>query len=282
MDGMSADTVPLRLFWWKGTPNFGDALSKLIVERLSGRVIEHAGAKSCDMLAVGSLIHVMRKNYRTPRTDGVRPWIWGAGLIRAVLPDFLDNVQIALLRGPVTAAILGVKAKGFGDPGLLTSEFIGELPEREDRIGLVVHHSQLDDPEITKLLAREGALELIDVRGEAKDVSRQIASCAHVISSSLHGLIVADSCGVANTWLEAASLSHLKYHDYAASIGRAMINPLTLNEIPKFLRDLKDDAGLAYSEGIANAREHLHNSFPTSLNVAPVSSLVTARNNENR
>lgn len=260
-----ADISPLRLFWWQGVPNFGDALSALIVAHVAGREVVHAGAASCEMLAIGSLLQVIRRKHGKPRADGVRPWIWGAGLLRAVPADFLDNVQVALLRGPVTAAILGVKTNRFGDPGLLVPAILGDLPERRDRIGLMVHHSQLDDSALAALIAAEPALELIDVRDDARDVCRRVASCAHVITSSLHGLIVADACGVASTWLDPGTQSHLKYHDYAASVGRAMIVPLALGDVPAYLRGLKDDKGLAHGDGIERAREALTTTFPDAL-----------------
>jgi pyruvyltransferase len=265
MSDAAADIAPLRLFWWKGVPNFGDALSALVVAHVSGRPVAHAGAGSCDMLAIGSLLQVMRRKYRAPRADGVQPHIWGAGLLHAVKADFLEHMQVALLRGPVTAALLGIKADRFGDPGLLSPMILGDLPARRDRIGLVVHHSQLDDPQVAAFVANESALQLIDVRDDATEVCRQIASCAHVIASSLHGLVVADACGVASTWLDPNAQSHLKYHDYAASIGRTMIAPLTLAEVPAYVRTLKDDTGLAHQDGVENARAALLETFPDAL-----------------
>lgn len=250
-------------------PNFGDALSPLIVAHMAGREVVHAGAVNCDMLGIGSLLQVMRRKYRAPRADGVRPWIWGAGLMHAVPHDFLDNVQLALLRGPVTAAILGITTNRFGDPGLLVPAILGDMPERRDRIGLVVHHKQLDRPELAALLAREPALELIDVRDDALGVCRRIAACVHVVSSSLHGLIVADACGVASTWLDPGSQSRLKYLDYAASVGRAMISPISLAEVPGHLRRVKDDTGLAHGDGIERARHALIETFPAALRADP-------------
>lgn len=276
MDGSGDDRMPLRLFWWQGVPNFGDALSALIVARVAGRAVVHAGVSSCEMVAIGSLLQVVRRKHAKPRSDGVRPWIWGAGLLRAVPRDFLDNVQVALLRGPVTAAILGIKTGRFGDPGLLTPMILGDLPERHDRIGLVLHHSQLDDPALAALVAGEPALQLIDVRDDALEVCRQIASCAHVIASSLHGLVVADACGVASTWLDPGVQSHLKYHDYAASIGRAMITPLDFGDVPAYVRDLKDDSGLAHKDGIERAREALLETFPAAMRADPESSRAMA------
>lgn len=267
---------PLRLFWWQGVPNFGDAISPLIVAHVAGREVVHTGARNCGMLAIGSLLQVMRRNYGKPRADGVRPWIWGAGLLHAVQPDFLDNVQVALLRGPVSAALLGLKAERFGDPGLLVPSLLGDLPERRDHVGLVVHHRQNDDPALAALIAAEPALRLIDVRDDALDVCRRIAACAHVITSSLHGLIVADACGVASTWLDPGTQSHLKYLDYAASVGRMMIAPVSFGDVPDCLRRLKDDTGLAHGDGIERARADLLETFPAALRADPQPSRATA------
>lgn len=61
----------------------------------------------------------------------------------------------------------------------------------------------------------------------------RIASCRVVISSSLHGLIVADSIGVQNMWVEFSDRiisKGYKYRDYLANFG--IINP-KLREISK-------------------------------------------------
>ncbi|MFC3616499.1 polysaccharide pyruvyl transferase family protein [Lutimaribacter marinistellae] len=254
--------APLRLFWWKGVPNFGDALSALVVESVSGREVVHSGPMSCDLLAIGSLIQVMRRKYQEAPKDGHRPVIWGAGLLHSVPRDFLKFVDVALVRGPVTAALLGLQPRLFGDPGLLADKVIGPLPERQDRVVLVPHHSMIDDPALSLLIQSEPAIELVDPRGDALDVCRRIASARHVIAASLHGLIVADACGVPSTWLAPGEQALLKYHDYAASIARSMVNPLLIEDVPDLLRNLRDGDTIAHAEGIARAREDLLSTFP--------------------
>lgn len=278
MNAVSSD--PIRLYWWKGVPNFGDALSALVVAHVSGRAVRHAGPKNCEILAIGSLIQVMRRNYGEPAPDGRRPVIWGAGLLHPVgSTGFLENVEVALLRGPLSADLLGLRMRAFGDPGLLVGDLLGELPARADRIALVPHHSMLADPALAALLDAEPALELIDVAGDALEVCRRIASCRHVISASLHGLIVADACGVPSTWLMPGGQQHLKYYDYAASVGRPLDLPLTLDEVPAHLRGLKDDDGLAWAEGIARARADLLTAFPAHMRAQTPASATRAEPN---
>lgn len=267
--------APVKVFWWKGVPNFGDALSALVVAQVSGRPVEHAGAAGCDLLAIGSLVQVMRRKFQTPR-PGDRPWIWGAGLLHSCPSDFLDHVQIALLRGPVSAALLGLKMRQFGDPGLLADLLLKDLPPVGDHVVMVPHHTQMGSPVVQALVAKDPALRLVDPGLPPLEVARQIAGARHVVSGSLHGLVLADAFGRPSTWADPGTQSHLKYHDYAAGIGRALIAPLAWEDLPGRLAHLCEaPAGLAHAEGIAAARAALLNTFPAPLragNISPTSS----------
>ena len=207
---LAAVHTPLRLHWWKAQPNFGDALSPLILSHVSGRRVAHASVDEADIFGLGSLLQIVRRNFDTPR-NGAKPVIWGSGLLRpAGGRAFLKNIEIALLRGPVTAALLGVETDAFGDPGLLVNEVLPSDAPRGDKIGIVPHHSLVEDPVLQALIASDTRYQLIDPRGEAQDVCAAIAACDHVFASSLHGLIVADAYGVPNSWLAPIGQSRLK------------------------------------------------------------------------
>ena len=253
-------TESLKLFWWKKVPNFGDALSQLVVAHASGREVVHAGPGQAEMFALGSLMRLIRRN----RAHLARPVIWGTGMLGPVQADFLDSLDIRLLRGPIGAALLGVSGRRFGDPGLLAADALGPAPTRRDRIGLILHHAQAGDPRAQALAAQEPRVELIDVAEDCRSVSLKIASCAHVVSSSLHGLIVADAYGVANTWLDTGGHGQFKYYDYAASIGRALPPPVSLDELGKIMGRLRD-APLTYTDGIDAAKSALYDTFPAEM-----------------
>ncbi|WP_372574412.1 polysaccharide pyruvyl transferase family protein [Ruegeria jejuensis] len=269
-----AETI--NLFWWKGEPNFGDALSPLIVGSLTDRRVVHSGAGRCEMLALGSLLQVMQKHYAEP-ADGRRPVIWGAGLLRAIPRGFVANVDVALLRGPVSAALLGVRTRRFGDPGLLAHRVVEGPFERQDRVALIPHHSMVGTPAFAHLIKSDPALDVILPEADPLEVCRRIATSAHVISASLHGLILADCFGVASTWLAPGTQSHLKYHDYAASVGRPMTNPTLAEDIPALLRTLRDRDGLSYAEGIERARQDLIETFPAQFRATPNTAGAMAR-----
>lgn len=258
-----SDPAPISLFWWRNVPNFGDAISPLVVRHLSGRPIAHAGPKGAELFAIGSILQLARRAYQ--EGGARRPVIWGSGMLAAVNRDFLPHVDIAAVRGPVSAALLKLEGVPMGDPGLLIFDVIA-APARTDRIGIVPHHTLVDDPALADVL-RDPAFVLIDPRGDAVEVVKQIASCAHVFASSLHGLIVADAYGVPNTWVAPTGQGWLKYHDYAASVGRALIAPILPQDI--LARAGKPDQPVsAYQGGIDAARAALTQSFPAHLRAA--------------
>jgi pyruvyltransferase len=253
---------PLRVHWWKAVPNFGDAINPLIVGHVAGRVIKHIGARRAELFAIGSIMQLAKRTQNAAREEGEKLCVWGTGLLRPIFGhDFLDNVELALVRGPITAALLKREMKQFGDPGLLINEALPFEGSRIDRIGVVPHYSLMEDPELLALVDSDPAYMLIDPRGDAADVCLQIASCAHVFASSLHGLIVADAYCVTNTWIEPKGQNWLKDLDYAASVGRSdMMAPLSLDAAKKYR-----SGPIPYGDGIAAAREALHASFPARL-----------------
>ncbi|WP_298679684.1 polysaccharide pyruvyl transferase family protein [uncultured Lentibacter sp.] len=256
--------APLKLYWWDAKPNFGDVLSRIVTGYASGRAVVHAQPRDAELFAVGSILQFAKRVWGKDTRPAHRPVIWGTGMMGALRNDFVAHVDIAMLRGPISAALLGVKTESFADPGVLTAEALGERPVREDKVGLVLHHAQLGDPRVTALLQAQPALHYIDVQQSPEQVCREIGRCAHVISSSLHGLIVADSYGVPNTWLDPMQHGRLKYYDYAAGVGRVMPLPLRHEDIAAALPGLAT-GDLPYASAVAEAKERLIRDFPAHL-----------------
>ena len=257
--------TPLRLYWWNAVPNFGDAISPVIVGHLSGRPVRHAAPKNAELFAIGSLLNVVRRLFTADDAPETYPTIWGSGALRAIRGDkLMGKMRFAALRGPVTAALLGIETDEIGDPGLLVSEVWPAKAGRGERLGLVPHHTLLDDPELLDFMKAHPDYLLIDPRGPADEVCTAIAGCRHVFASSLHGLVVADAYGVPNTWIDPKGQSRLKYYDYAAGLGRDMRSPLSLSAVPDLT--LPDpEAPLPYQAAIEAARTALHRSFPAQM-----------------
>ncbi|MEH6645994.1 polysaccharide pyruvyl transferase family protein [Sulfitobacter sp.] len=257
-----ATSKPLRLHWWKAVPNFGDAINPLVVGHVSGRPVTHIGPRRADMFAIGSMLQVVKRSFKEPRESAEKVCVWGTGLLNPVFGhNFLKQVDLALVRGPITAALLKCEMKQFGDPGLLINDVLPFDGARQDRIGIVPHFTLMEDRDLLAFVVSDPAYILIDPRGDPAQVCHAIASCSHVFASSLHGLIVADAYGVPNTWIEPEGQSWLKYLDYAASVGRRdMIAPQSLDEAKGH-----KSSPIDYTDGINAAREALYKSFPARL-----------------
>lgn len=258
-------TSALRLFWWNDKPNFGDRISRDIVAHVSGRDVEWAPVEECELFAVGSIVHLARQAYIHPKET--RPWIWGSGCIKPIRQEFLRNVNIAALRGPISEECLKMRVNRYGDPALLLPEVLGEEIERTEKVGIVPHFSKIGAVE-----AKAGELpadvQIIVVRDEDHlEVVRQIARCRLVFSSSLHGLIVADAFGVPSVWLDPTGnhrFARFKFYDYAASVGRGLSRPIGLDGIAQALEQEAAHA-ITYQAGIDRARTDLWQSFPEEL-----------------
>jgi hypothetical protein len=267
MRDVDTSPEPLKLYHWPA-PNFGDQLSRDVVAWVSGRDVVTVRPRQAALFAIGSLMHVLAKFFTDPPRRARKPILWGTGVLNPFFRrDFLANLDIRIMRGPVGAAIARVPMSAFGDPGLFAPDAMGHAPQRADRIVVIPHHSQMDGEAyapFAALVARDPALRLVDPRRSPTEVCAEIASAAHVFSASLHGLVVADAYGVANTWIDLGAQGRMKYHDYAASVGRHMLAPMDIDEVTGAAGQAATGP-LPYSDGIAQARASLLHHFPAEL-----------------
>ncbi len=259
---------PLMLFFWDGRANFGDELSRVVVEHVSGRKAQSCGPFKARLFAVGSILKHLEYGVVKRRAGGPLPWIWGSGFMSPMPVSFADKVRVAAVRGEKTAEVLGVKDVPLGDPGILTAEAMGPFKKGPSRIGIVPHWRTVDD--LKAHLGDTDEVLLIDPRGTPEDVVPLIASCDMVLSSSLHGLIVADSYGIPNHWIaprKTHATPRFKFWDYASSIGRHLGKPVEADEVVAFLK-APIEVSMTYGEGIARSKAALVESFPAELKSA--------------
>ena len=237
-----ADTI--RLYWWAKKTNFGDLIGPWLVEMMTGRPtanIRHQKDKSgiTGLATAGSLIHSLDR-------PGLE--IWGSGSICALKADHIRSLadrepaRIHAVRGWKTfkeLTKLGWTApRVFGDPASLLPRFYA--PKRRDdvkgKVALVPHYMH------TALFAglTDESFHTVEVQDQPDAVVDQIASARAVLSTSLHGVIVAQAYGVPWVWLrirDAALLGgDFKFEDYFTTIDRDGVRVATLD--PGAITDL--------------------------------------------
>lgn len=202
----------VRAFWWDGHANFGDALTPWLLERY-GMVPVLTAPDRAQVAGVGSIIEHLPQDY-----GGT---IWGSGLLRGG-PRELPNARVLAVRGPLTRDRLGVTREvALGDPGILVSRHLPKPPTTW-ALGVVPHGVHTGDRVIEDLVRRYPAeVKVFDTADPPRVVLRGIARCAAVVSTSLHGLITADSFGIPAAWAEMDPPlwgTDFKFRDYEAVV----------------------------------------------------------------
>lgn len=224
----SANPKRIRLSWvWttKQHPdaNLGDALSAVMVSAISGLKIEPAAFDHSAerMAAVGTIGHAQR---------GGKVHIWGtgfdlnrgpAGIVGAYQVPEDTTLVVHAVRGKQTAAglrRLGVEVPDiFGDPvWFLPRLFPFADLKKKFELGVIVHISELDEA-TAQAAVRENLvrynipaelsenIRIINTYTDAslagmRDKIEEIVSCRRILSTSLHGLVIAETYNIPCAW----------------------------------------------------------------------------------
>lgn len=266
--------MTIRLYWWRGEgatdsgkQNFGDYLSPLIVEMVSGRPVAYAEPKDAEMIAIGSILSRERKAKGLLFKRSLH--IWGAGTDRADR-SFSGHHYYHAVRGTKTREQIRVKdcQAALGDPGLLSDRWWSgrPVPDKKYRVGWIPHFVDQQNPDIQSLAGLPNTT-IIDVFDSVENVMRQIQQCDFIASSSMHGLILADAFGIPNRRMVISKgiISDLKFVDYYSALGLSEPQPTTPLE---WLNAQGRHAVLEeeYSRpGLEIVKDRLQSAFPTAL-----------------
>ncbi|MBW3078675.1 polysaccharide pyruvyl transferase family protein [Bifidobacterium simiiventris] len=229
--------------------NMGDLLNEYIIPMVTGCEVVHCekvnqfsvmGIGSCGGAVWGGkedgLAGKMKDAAKRTMclTSSAPCAVWGTGFLK----DFGDR-KLSLLRPSVRfIAVRGAKSKAIVerslgrstdlvmcDGGILSAELMDRTPVRKHAVGLVPHYHEIELFEKNGITARFKELYpdgvVIDLRKPPLDVIREIGECDAIISSSLHGCIVADSFGIPNVRMRTSSIpgSGFKFDDYYSGFG---------------------------------------------------------------
>lgn len=211
--------------------NFGDMLSEYITKKLTGKQPIYfdpnrvVGGKYIDYTCmVGSVLQFAGKNST----------IWGSGVLSKDVD--VKCKKILALRGKLSAQIVAQlgyeKVDAFGDPALLLPLLYNPNIEKKYKIGIAPNFVELDD--ILKLtIDMKDVLVINLMTKNIEDVINKILSCERIVSTSLHGIIVANAYNIPTVWAKYTNKldgDDIKFHDYFSSVDLTEINPVNLNK----------------------------------------------------
>jgi pyruvyltransferase len=211
----------LPLCYWRSPSfqNFGDHLSLELVERILNEPVEvYKKNKKTEkkLLAIGSIISLASEG----------DIIWGSGVNgkSLSLANYrFTNLDIRAVRGPLTRQFLmrNFKIKCpeiYGDPALLMPYFFPEFKKSihpNYEFIIIPHYSE------QHFYPKELFPNVVYPTEPWDQVVRKILDSKFVISSSLHGIIVAEAYGIPARLLKITYNEPLfKYQDYYLATNR--------------------------------------------------------------
>lgn len=199
-----------RAYWWRAEVNWGDRLNWTILDKLNAKP-EWEHPLQAELVLMGSIIE-----HIPPVWTGT---VCGAGkMFEDSRPD-LSRAKVLAVRGKLTAeGCRGIpKDVALGDPALLAPLWFRQRPAIHE-LGIIPHWTDKE------LWPRFKYGHLIDPTAHPEQVIQDITSCRRIISSSLHGVIVADAFGIprrAELFPNAITNAQheggaFKFHDHAS------------------------------------------------------------------
>lgn len=253
--------------------NWGDDLNKYFFEYVSNVKIVNlpfSQMLKCPNTEVYSLIGSVLSSFRTNNKI-----VYGTGIMDPQREILGIPREIISVRGPRTRQVLlenGIDCpECYGDPVLLLPIFYNRRASQVNCGGLILNMgTNSKNFEFINEVIRKYNLKMISMTDYEKwtDVVDEICSCQFIISESLHGLIVAETYGIPNVWVEFMDHPEywdFKYIDYYESIGKSeeIIKVKTMEDVEAAI----DKAGgwekgnIDYNELIRLYPFQIHNSF---------------------
>lgn len=202
---------PIPVFCWTGTANFGDLLFPPLLQRFSDLSSKIVPIEKAKLVGVGSVLQSVPVAWTG--------FVVGSGKLFEHTNLSKHKAKFLAVRGPLTAK--GLKGDlVLGDPGLLADELV-ELPCKTHKLGLVAHWSDKNLAKRKEFLKYDPLI--IDVAQDPKTVIRQIGQCEKIVTSSLHGAILADAFQIPRRLVYCGRFDKegkdFKWRDYHASIS---------------------------------------------------------------
>ena len=210
----------LPLYYWdaKKFVNFGDYLSVKIVEKMIGGPVEvykrNPNVKRQKLLAVGSILSFAEEG----------DVLWGTGSKSGKIEGYgFSQLDVRSVRGPLTRKFLienfGISVPEiYGDPALLVPYLFPEFQKKQSptyEYLIIPHFADV------KLFPKSEYSNVVYPTDPWNEVIEKILDSKFVISSSLHGIIIAEAFGIPARWLRVSKGEPVfKFYDYYLGTNR--------------------------------------------------------------
>jgi hypothetical protein len=268
----------IKLFWWSlrelenlDKENFGDLLSKYLVEKISSKKTKWIlfGSSLKHYFVIGSIL-----KYANHKTS-----VWGSGIIDR--EDLVSNANFIAVRGPRTynrLIELGHNVpKVFGDPAILISDYykVKTKSKKIYKYGIIPHY--VDYKEVILKFDSLINVKVINLlNNDIEEVLDSILECEFILSSSLHGIIIAHSYFIPALWVKFSnnlSGDNVKFHDYYESLDIIFENEIEFIKKDCTLKDI-DEVFILNKDVLVPKKEKVKEMKKNLLEVCPFTKTI--------
>lgn len=229
----------IRLYWWsevfiqkKSLENYGDLLGKYLTEKISGKTVIWQRAHKFYIKNLWQPIYVTIGSVL--EHIGAHCTVWGSGIITRDAQ--VASATFMAVRGPLSRKRLQELGyhcpEVYGDPALLLPLYFNPKVTPVYQLGIIPHIN--DYKKVSKMYAQHDGVQVINFNtNDVEQTTVQILSCQYIISSSLHGVIVAHAYQIPAVQVRFSNAIYgdgVKYHDYFMSVGLAAYEPQKITE----------------------------------------------------
>lgn len=230
----------IRLYWWseihiqkKAKENYGDLLGKYLVEKISGKKVIWLRANRFYLRNLWKPVYVTIGSVL--EHIGNHCIVWGSGISN--FDAQIAKATFTAVRGPLSRKRiieLGHDCpKVYGDPALLLPLYFENIQSEKYELGVIPHIN--DYTLVQEIVKKNNSICIIDLlTNDIEETTRQIQSCKRIISSSLHGIIVAHAYNIPAVQVKFSNAIYgdgVKYRDYFLSVGLQPYFPeMVINE----------------------------------------------------
>jgi len=119
----------------------------------------------------------------------------------------------------------------YGDPAILLPNFIDDDVSKKFDYGIVPHYVDYD--EVFNKYKNDERIKVIDlITNDIEKTTKEILECKNIVTSSLHGLIVAHAYKIPSLWIKFSTKlagDDIKFFDYLESVNMNYEEIITLN-----------------------------------------------------
>jgi pyruvyltransferase len=209
------------IHYWDYEQNWGDSINEFIFESILVRKVYSANKvfnfKNQEIITgIGSVLNSKLTNYS----------IWGSGFLSEKHTLIHSPNEVLAVRGKLTQkkiqSLFGKTTGLLGDPGLLFREFYNPNHSKEFQLGIIPHFKELDEKVISDIQIKFGSdINIISPTLDIFEFADEVSKCENILSSSLHGLVLAESYGIPTSRIAISNKligGDYKFEDYYSGV----------------------------------------------------------------